>query len=190
MKENGISGFEDLFDFRLDLDTDDELESEVEVIEDMELDELDEVLGKQRDVLEKGGVRRYETRVPTGNPRRPWRYIYPKAAGSRRKAHGRVEHLVVGARIKGRHNGKEGHWHVEKASKHHVHITHSHTGQTVKMKKADAAAMLAKHPATQARSDRAKAAHAARKGLEKGGAGDLSTWAVDVLQKSQPEPTK
>jgi len=111
------------------------------------------------DALEKAGTRKYLSRIATGNPKRPWRYIYSMP---KRKAFAHESHFSEGARIRGRHNGKEGHWHVDKATKGHVTLRHTETGHSVKMTRKAAAAMLEGYRDTHARSQRAKAVHAAR----------------------------
>jgi hypothetical protein len=86
------------------------------------------------DDLEKGRSHKYLTRVPTGNPKRPWRYVYKLT--ERRGAVGVVAEdyyapkVTVGTAIA---DGKgEGHWHVTHADHTNngvIRVRHDETGE-------------------------------------------------------------
>ncbi len=84
--------------------------------------------GGQGNLLEKARPVKYLKRIPTGNPKHKYRYVYHV------EGHGVVQshELAEGARYAGthKHEGKEhqGHWHVVKHDKETGQVTVRHTG--------------------------------------------------------------
>lgn len=90
--------------------------------------------------LAKGASHRYFRKVPTGNPRHPWRYYYRATAGG---GMGNHAHMQAGAAFKGTSNGSMGHFHVQKVhGDGHVTIHHDESGVTEKIHRNDLAKRL------------------------------------------------
>lgn len=147
------------------------------------------------DVISKAKAHKYIRRVPTGNPKRPWKYFYGVAGG---KGVGSHDEMTVGSAHRGTHNGEVGHWIVEHDHGDEVTIRHDETGHTERVSKDEFSKRLKdEHGAeiervTKDKQDRAKKraltdfeaaqAHgtpkhveAARKRAKEAGAGDLKT---------------
>ncbi len=89
--------------------------------------------------LQKGLGHKYLKRVPTGNPKRPWRYFYQVQHG-RGVAH--EDHFVLHAAFM--HEG--GHFHITHVAEDGtLTIKHDETGETKKVTKAELSAMLREH---------------------------------------------
>ena len=103
--------------------------------------------------LTKGAGHKYVKRIPTGNPKRPWRYIYHvgHAGGV-----GHDEHFVAGAAFKLAHNGKEGHFHIVSTAGDSVTIRHDETGHESTVSKKVLRSMLEQHHAEAIGSHREK----------------------------------
>jgi len=91
------------------------------------------------DVVAKGAGHKYLKRIPTGNPKRPWKYIYRVGQGGALHAE---EHMQVGAAFKVANAGKEGHFHVVAADGDHVTIRHDESGHEERVSRKALAAMI------------------------------------------------
>jgi len=113
---------------------------------------------RQESDLVKGESHKYLRRVPTGNPRRPWRYFYSVAGG---KGLGHEDELVEGAAFLLEHNGKRGHFHViGRTPDGKITVRHDESGHTETLDPAVFVAMLHRGHA------QAIAAHAERMGRD------------------------
>ncbi len=77
--------------------------------------------------LIKGQFHKYLRRVPTGDPKKPYRYVYSIAS----TAHARTESVKLGEKVRVADDGKEGHYEVTKLDGDTVHITHDETGKVL-----------------------------------------------------------
>lgn len=100
-------------------------------------DWLGELLHGQE--LQKGAGHKYLRRVPTGNPRRPWRYYYRVTGG---KQLGHADEFVVGAAFRVKDASQEGHFHVTAVDGDQVEIRHDESGRSVRISKDALAQML------------------------------------------------
>ncbi|NIP72187.1 MAG: hypothetical protein GWO16_03755, partial [Gammaproteobacteria bacterium] len=116
--------------------------------------ELPEALGMQLwDILEKGAGHKYIRRIPTGNPKRPWRYIYRASAA----AHARQ--AQVGEKIRLKEGDQEGHYEVTAAHPGDwVTLKHDETGHEVTVKQDWVRQLYLKEYQEQHASDRARLA--------------------------------
>src|SRR5688572_12712842 len=76
--------------------------------------------------LEKGMGHKYLRRVPTGNPKRPYRYFY-NVSGGHGLAHD--EEIKPGAAFRAKDSDKEGHFHVLAADGDKVTLKHDESGR-------------------------------------------------------------
>lgn len=104
--------------------------------------------------LEKGAGHKYIRRLPTGNPKRPWRYFYRVTGG----AHlGHDSELVEGAAFRITDEGKEGHFHVEKVDGDQITIKHDESGKVATVSRDTLRGMLHTEHAEKIKDARAKA---------------------------------
>lgn len=94
--------------------------------------------------LEKAVGHKYIRRVPTGNPKRPWRYFYAVTGG---KTLGHQEEIKRGAKFKMADAGREGHFEVTAEDGDKITIKHDETGTSHEMTRAALAALLKEHHA-------------------------------------------
>ena len=83
------------------------------------------ILHSDEDLL-KGAGHKYIRRVPTGNPKKPWRYFYKVSGGS---GLGHHSEFIEGAAFKVAHNGKEGHFHILSVDGDKLRIKHDESGE-------------------------------------------------------------
>ena len=117
----------------------------------------------QASALLKGRGHKYVRRVPTGNPKRPWRYFYSVTGG---KGLGHHDEFEVGGKFAITHNGTEGHFEIVGVEGDQVTVRHDETGHTETLTREALAAMLREHHAdlVQAHAERtARDLKAARK---------------------------
>jgi hypothetical protein len=134
--------------------------------------------------LEKGAGHKYLRRIPTGNPQRPYRYLYSAAhavvAGGPTPA--------IGEKVRVTDAGQEGHYEVTKVHKTgRVTIKHDETGTTRKVKVGQLRDMLAgEHTeAIQAAHEKARDVH---EQAEKTGSDKQKKQARAALDKLQIKP--
>jgi hypothetical protein len=96
------------------------------------------------EILEKGAGHKYVRRVPTGNPKRPWRYYYD-VKGAKGVAH--EDEIVEGAAFKVKSGDQEGHFHVLKVDGNRITIRHDETGKEKTISKATFQALVRAHHA-------------------------------------------
>jgi hypothetical protein len=106
--------------------------------------------------LSKAGAPKYIKRVPTGNPKRPWRYYYAVHHGG---GVANAEHFAEGARFS--HGG--GHYTIHAVKDGKLTVSHSSGGRKVKMTHDQLAAKLAEHhrAALDAHKEKLSREHAA-----------------------------
>lgn len=90
-------------------------------------------------VVEKAADHKYLRRVPTGNPKRPWRYYY-RVTGGKHLAHD--DEIVAGAAFRAKDGDQEGHFHVTRVDGDDVTVRHDETGREATMKREALRAML------------------------------------------------
>ena len=95
--------------------------------------------------LEKGGAHKYVRRIPTGDPKRPWRYVYHAASG--RGGIASEYHMRVGAAYEFESGGKRGHYRIESASGDKITVKHDESGHTATMTREAFGKMLREHHA-------------------------------------------
>ncbi len=106
--------------------------------------------------LQKAAGHKYIRRVPTGNPKRPWRYFYRTVGG---KGLGHHEEMVEGASFRLKDAGQEGHFHItQDHGDGYITIKHDETGTEHKVHKDALAAMLHNEHAEVRKQDEATAA--------------------------------
>jgi hypothetical protein len=127
--------------------------------------------GRGADELGKGAGHKYLKRLPTGKPKRRWRYIYALPDGGSVA----TDEIAIGSKFAITHQGKTGHFEV-KAVNHNgtVTIRHDESGRTLHVRPADLGKWFAGHHARRtaevtARAERAKNAPT----LERGTLADL-----------------
>lgn len=104
--------------------------------------------------LEKGAGHKYLRRIPTGNPKRPWRYFYRVTGGQHL---GHDSELVEGAAFRITDEGKEGHFHVEKVDGDQITIKHDESGKVATVSRDTLRGMLHAEHAEKIKDARAKA---------------------------------
>lgn len=95
--------------------------------------------------LAKGAGHKYLRRVPTGNPKRPWRYFYRVSGGA---GLGHADEMKVGAAFKLDDDGTSGHFHIQAVDGDRVTIRHDETGAVHVVERRALVAMLHAHHAT------------------------------------------
>jgi hypothetical protein len=91
--------------------------------------------------LSKGAGHKYIRRLPTGNPKKPWRYIYNVAGG--KGGLGAEAEFEVGAKFKVRHGDREGHFEIiGKTPEGKLQIRHDESGHVDVVAPEALAAML------------------------------------------------
>lgn len=80
-------------------------------------------------LLEKGAGHKYIRRIPTGDPKRKWTYIYNVTS----KHHGKSPQ--VGEKIKVAHGDKQGHYEVTATHDGHVTMRHDESGHEMRVQK-------------------------------------------------------
>ena len=90
-------------------------------------------------VVAKAAGHKYLRRIPTGNPKRPWRYYY-RVTGGRHLAHD--DEIVEGAAFRAKDGEQEGHFHVVGVDGENVRVRHDESGREATMKREALRAML------------------------------------------------
>ncbi len=92
------------------------------------------------DEIEKAAHHKYIRRVPTGNPKRPWRYYYRVSGG---KGLGHESEMLLGAkfRLQG-DDGADGHYHITRVTDDELTIVHDETGDVRKVTRQELKTML------------------------------------------------
>lgn len=90
-------------------------------------------------VVAKAAGHKYLRRIPTGNPKRPWRYYY-RVTGGKHLAHD--DEIVEGAAFRAKDGEQEGHFHVVGVDGENVRVRHDETGREATMKREALRAML------------------------------------------------
>ena len=105
--------------------------------------------------LEKGAGHKYIRRLPTGNAKKPWRYIYSVSGG--KGGLGSEAEFEVGSKFKVRHGDKEGHFEiVGKTPEGKLQIKHDESGHVDTVAPAALSAMLRNEHATAISAHREK----------------------------------
>ncbi len=142
----------------------------------------------------KAAGHKYIRRVPTGNPKRPWRYFYTVTGG---KKLGHQEEMLVGAAFRLKDGEHEGHFHVISIDGDNVTIKHDESGTELTVKRSVLADRLKKEHA-----EAIEAAHSRRKDIHarasKHGSAKQKKRAADTLRdfqdhfggKEEPKPKK
>ena len=129
--------------------------------------------------LLKGAGHKYVRRIPTGNPKRPWKYYYNVKGG------GGVAHddeIKVGAAFKVTHGGEEGHFHITAVDGDKVTIRHDESGHVDTMSKAAFSKMVRDHHAEAIRDHHEKL-RADWKAVQKHGSEKQKGRIQDELRK-------
>ena len=107
------------------------------------------------DALLKGAGHKYVRRLPTGNVKKPWRYIYNVAGG--KGGLGAEAEFEEGAKFKVQHDGKEGHFEIiGKTPEGKLRIRHDESGHVDTVTPAALSAMLRNEHATAISEHRQK----------------------------------
>ena len=115
--------------------------------------------------LAKAAGHKYIRRIPTGNPKRPWRYFYAITGG---KTLGHEEEIKRGAKFRMRDAGKEGHFEVTSEDGDKITVKHDESGASHEMTRAALASMLKEHHAEAIGKVREKLAHEVKSAREVG----------------------
>ncbi len=111
--------------------------------------ELGPVLGPlvyeaQAAALAKGAGHKYLRRIPTGNPKKPWRYLYSVAAVT---GHQHDDHYGEGSKFQVAHGGKAGHFEIVGRDGDKVRVKHDESGHETELTVAALRAMMAREHA-------------------------------------------
>ncbi len=137
-----------------------------------------ETVGIDADYVQKGAGHKYIKRVP--KPGGGYRYFYNVA-----RVHSGGTNFTEGSSHSIEHDGKKGHFHIQKIDGDMLHLKHDESGHSLKMTKKEFAALRAK---AHSKALRAKQkGHEAKSGKGKGAAGKANERASEGAKNARRE---